>query len=408
MRSLPLIRSLKAAVMLSLLMVLPLFMMNMEPLAPVSLLVMCVALMPALLSMTAIWAGLLPALVGMGSVLAMTYLSFGMDAGLLMSLYMVPAFLTLILCVQRGVPFFHMALALAAAELLGGFAALLIMNQRADGQLASSLTESFIGMIRDSGQQDDLLIMMFQSGLARLDSSLYSQAQSITGGLTNFGREELLLTVRANLTDILSQLPAMLISLSIWHSLAGPGIGIYFGRRAVIRQVVDTRRRELMARVLEQRRIQLENGQVPDPVRLEGREQMMRELSGDCEQALGGFPTLNMPPFSYWHLPRKVGLMAALPGLGYLAAIMSENPQVQQVGRMLGAICIALYTIQGLASLDFALGRSGRSLALRCALLGVTGLLFSRVYLLLGFIDQLMNFRKLRPALGATDGENGR
>ena len=400
MRGLPIIRSLRAAVVFSLLMLLPLFVGTAELIAAMSGIVMCVTLRPALLSMTAIWAGLLPAIVGWVGAVMLAWVPFGPEAGALMALYLLPGTVAFLVCVQKRSPFFRTALIMMAGELVGGFAVLLIMNQRADGMLAQRLSEQFGQLITDSGMRDEWLTAMLQSGMAQLDQSLYSQARGLFGGLSELGREELLLSFQANLTDILSQMPAMLVRASIWHNLAGLGIGIYFGRRAVIRDIVDRRRRELMQKVLEQRRIQLEHGEVPDPVRLESREQLMNELNGECESALGDVPTMQMPPFSLWHLPRRVGLMAALPGLGYLVALYATTPQAQLVGNMLGGIFATLYTIQGIATVDFILGHAGRRLGTRCVLLAIGSILLSRVFLFIGIGDQLFNIRKLRPQLG--------
>ena len=394
------VRSLRAAVVLSLLMLIPLFMGTAEPLAAVIGIVMCVMIRPALLSMTAIWGGLLPAMVGWVSAVLLAWLPFGSGAGALMALYLLPGTAAFLVCVQKRWPFFRTALIMMAGELVGGFAVLLILNRRLDGMLAQRLAEQFGQLITDSGMRDEWLMTMMQSGMARLDPSLYGQARGLFGGLSELGREELLLSLQANVTDLLGQMPAMLVSASIWHNLAGLGIGIYFGRRAVIRDIVDRRRRELMQKVLEQRRIQLEQGEVPDPVRLESREQLMNELNGECESALGDFPTMRMPPFSLWHLPRRVGLMAALPGLGYLVALYAETPQAQLVGNMLGGIFATLYTIQGLATVDFILGHAGRRLGTRCVLLTIGSVLLSRVFLFIGIGDQLFNIRKLRPQLG--------
>ncbi len=400
MRGLPMIRSLKAAVLLSVLMLLPVFAFTSEPLFAVYGIAMSAMVAPALLSMTALWGGLLPAIVGWVSAVLLAWIPFGPGAGMLMALYLLPGTAAFLVCVQKRMYFFRTALIMMAGQLAGGFAVLLILNRRADGMLAQKLAEQFGQLITDSGMQDQWLMTMLQSGLAQLDPSLYNQARGLFGGLSELGREELKLSLQANMTDILSQMPAMLVGSSIWHSLAGLGLGIYFGRRAVIRDIVDRRRRELMQKVLEQRRIQLEQGEVPDPVRLESREQLISELSGECEGAQGDFPTLQMPPFSLWHLPRKIGLMAALPGLGYLVALYAASPQAQLVGRMLGSIFTALYTIQGIATVDYVLGRAGRRLSVRCALLTVGSLLLSRVFLFIGIGDQLFNLRRLRPPLG--------
>lgn len=400
MRALPMIRSLRAAVFLSVLMLIPLFIAGSSPFTAVYAIVLSVLIGPALLCMTALWAGLLPAAVGWIAMVMSAWLPFGQEAGLRMALYLAPGMGAFLLCVWKKVPFFRTALLVAAGGMAGGFMVLLIMNQRAGGMLAQQMAEQFTQLIKDSGMQDELLLSMLQTGLARLDPSLYSQARGLFGGLSELGREELLLSLKATLTDMLSLMPALLVSQCIWNSLTGLGIGIYFGRRAVIHTVVDRRRQETMRQVLEQRRIQLEHGEVPNPVRLEGREQMLRELSGDCEKALGDFPTLQMPPFSLWHLPRGIGLMAALPGLGLLVPLVTDSQQAYVVGAMLGGIFTTLYSIQGMAAVDYLLGHGDKSLGVRCAILAVVRLLFSQVFLFIGIADQLFNFRKLRKPLG--------
>ena len=394
------IRSLRASVILSLIMLLPLFTMTAEPISAASGLVMCLMIAPGLLSMTALWGGLLPAIVGWIAAVLMAWLPYGAAAGLRMILFLLPGTVAFLICVQKGVPFFRTALLMIIGEVAGGFAVLMIMTRQADGQLAVRLTEQYTQLIADSGMQDEWLIVMLRAGMAQLDPSLYRQASALTGGLTALGREELLLSFKANLTERLTMMPALLLSSSILNNLAGPGIGIYFGRRSLIHTIVDKRRNELLQKVLEQRRIQLEHGQVPDPVRLESREQLMRELNSDCESALKDFPTLQMPPFSKWHLPRKIGLMAALPGLGYLVAALAETPQQLLVGNMLASIFSALYMIQGMAALDYIMGRADRALGIRCVMLGIAYALLSRILVFIGIVDQLANFRKLRPPLG--------
>ena len=247
------IRSLKAAVLLSVLMLLPLFTVTADAITSVCCIVICVTIMPPLLIVTAVWAGLLPAIVGWVSAVLITWLPFGMDAGLLMALFLLPGTVAFLVCVQRQTPFFRTALIMIAGELLGGFAVLLILNRRAEGEFALRWADQFAQLITDSGMQDELLLTMLRSGLTQLDPNLYNQARGLLGGLSELGREELLLSLKANLTDILGTLPAILVSNSIWHNLLGLGIGIYFGRRSVIHSVVDRRRSELMRQVLEQR-----------------------------------------------------------------------------------------------------------------------------------------------------------
>ena len=405
MRKLAMIRSLKAAVFLSVLMLMPLFVMQSQAFYSAYAIALCALYLPGLLYMAALWGGLLPAAVGLVSGVLAAWLPYGWESGVRMLIYLAPGLLALLICAARDVPFHKTALITVAAEMAGGFAVLLIMNRQADGALAQKLADQFGQLIQESDQRDTLLLAMLQSGYARLDPSMYGQATNFFGGLSALGREELLLSLKTTLTEMLRLLPALLITYAIWHGLAGIGAGIYFGRRSVIRQIVDQRRKELMAQALEQRRAELESGAAPGPVRLQSQEQMMRELSGRCEEELRDFPTLRMPPFSYWHLPRRIGLMAALPALGYLVALTVKTPQAQLIGNMLGAVFTALYTIQGMASLDYVIGHAHRPLGLRCAILAVVTVLFSRAFLVLGILDQLANFRKLRPPLGGTQNE---
>lgn len=408
MRGLPFIRSLKAAVFMSVLMLSPLFLLPQAALTGVYGIFLCVFLAPALVTVAALWGGLLPALSGVIAAVLMAGLSFGRDAGLLMALYMLPPFAAFLICTVRGQSFFKTAFIMALSQLAGAYAVLMIGGRMTNGDLSGRLAEQFCTIIDESGMRDQLLVAFLRSGMARLDTSLYPKAVGLTGGLTDLAREELYLSLKATLTEYLSLLPAMMISLSIWHSLGGLGFGVYFGRRSVICQVVDRRRAELMQQVIQQRRMQLERGEAPEPVRLESREQLTRKLQKDCETALVDFPQYHMPPFSAWHLPRRVGLMAAIPALGYLVVLSSDAPQAVLVGQMLISLFTALYTIQGLAAMDYLLGQAGRGLWVRGALLAAGMLFFSRALLFIGVLDQLMNFRKLRPPLGGTEEPGGR
>ncbi len=72
---------------------------------------------------------------------------------------------------------------------------------------------------------------------------------------------------------------------------------------------------------------------------------------------------------------------------------------------MLSGIFIALYTIQGMAAVDYLMGHNDRSLGMRCAVLAVGWILLSRIFLFIGIADQLFDFRKLRKPLGEKMGE---
>ena len=105
MRKLPFLRSLRAAVLMSVLALLPLFAAGRDPVMAVSILTMSVTLTPALLSMTLVWAGLLPALVVLAAAVLGAWLPLGTGAGLLMLLFLLPPFAAFIICVANDVPF---------------------------------------------------------------------------------------------------------------------------------------------------------------------------------------------------------------------------------------------------------------------------------------------------------------
>ena len=405
MRDFPMIRSLKAAIVLTVLFLLPLLLFSGEQVTALYGLMLAITVSPVLICVTALWGGSLPALVGAVSAVLMALIPFGAKAGLLMALYLLPFLAAFATVVARRVDFFKAVLIMAGVYLLSGAAVLLILQNQTEGTLYRSGAEWIVRLINDSGMGDEILISLVQSGLIGLDSSLTLRAQSLFGGLTGLGRSELSLSLTSLMEDMLGRAPVMLVSCSIWFSVLGLGLALYIGRISEQRRAFIGGRREELRAALAKQREAIERGGENASIQLDGGREYAEKLKQAENEIPEGFPDLHMPSFSQWHLPRKVGLMAAIPALGYLPGLFSANAAAQTVGGMLASVFSVVYTIQGMAAFDFAQKKTGRSRFSRCMFLGVLTLLFSRIFLILGVIDQAVDFRKLRPKLG--EGDNG-
>ena len=107
-------------------------------------------------------------------------------------------------------------------------------------------------------------------------------------------------------------------------------------------------------------------------------------------------PTLDMPPFSTWHLPRTLGKRMLVLALGYLLTFLLNNPIVQLTGQLMYNVFATLYAIQGLAFVNFTLKKRGTKRFLRYLATGLMYLLLTPATMVIGIFDQFSDPRKLR------------
>ena len=103
-----------------------------------------------------------------------------------------------------------------------------------------------------------------------------------------------------------------------------------------------------------------------------------------------------MPPLRDWHIPRPWGLRIGILGAGYFLSL-SANGALNLLGKMFFSLFSAVYSIQGIATLNFIQHKKGTRRGWRVALPIILSMLMPNALMFLGLIDQVMNIRMLRP-----------
>ena len=132
------IRSLKAAIWLTALMVLPALAFSTSVLSGLCGLWVTVWAGPLLLMAAGLWGGLAPLLTGLVILVLQPVYALGWQASMLVALYLVPFAAVFTLVNVRRTPFFRAAGLLCCAYLAGAFACLLVL-QRLSGYQKSLL-----------------------------------------------------------------------------------------------------------------------------------------------------------------------------------------------------------------------------------------------------------------------------
>ena len=392
------IRSLKAAIWLTVLMALPALLFSSSVLSGLSGMWMIILFGPPMLMAAGLWGGMLPLLMGLLAYLAQPLLSLGYQAALLMGLYLVPFTAVFALSAVRQPLFFKAAGLLCGVYLLSAFSCLLILQRISGGSMYLTLARRVVSLMTRSGYGDQLLISFYQNGLITLDSSLLLQAQGLLGGLSALGRQELTNSLVSTLADAFSQAPSMAVSYSIWCFFGGFGLIVYLGKRFQQKKRYGAiRQKQLMDAVTRQREA-VRQGDTSARLELESYENFLQRMAQQEKDQPLDYPDFQMPSFSTWYLPRGWGLLLAVPAIGLMMRTLGTSVAERTVGGILAALFLSVYELQGVAVMDFVQKKSGRSLGGRCVFTVILLLLAQFLFVIMGLIDQVMNIRHLRPA----------
>ena len=391
------IRSLKAAIWLTALMVLPALAFSSSVLSGLCGLWVTVLAGPVLLMAAGLWGGLAPLLTGLAIFILQPVYPLGWQAAMLAALYLAPFAAVLFLVNVRRTPFFRAAGLLCCAYLAGAFSCLLVLQRLSSGDMYMILARRVADLVTRTEYGDRLLINLYQNGLIRLDPSLLIRAQGLVGGLSVLGRQELTNSLVSALADGFSQAPSGAVTYAVWCCFGGFALMVDLGRRAAQkRRYGDIRKKQLMDAVARQREA-IRQGNPSARLELESYESFLDRMTRQDKDAPSDGPDFGMPSFSTWYLPRGLGLLMAVPALGLLMSALGTSVAERTVGAMLGALFTSVYGMQGVAVLDFVQKKTGRSLAGRCVFTVILLFLFRFLFVLMGLIDQVMNIRHLRP-----------
>lgn len=409
MRFFPMIRAGKPAVLTSCLLVLPVVVLTLlgrfyEPTTYLTLPLLCCSLYAVLLCIAGLWGGLLPLLLGLLAAPLSMYFAFGTRAVLLTALYLYPFILVFIFSVEKQTSFFKAVGLMTGTLFLSQVAAYLILKGMAGGDIAQAAGVAAAELAKTSPDLDTLLFALYQSGLIGIKSELLSDYFIVLGnsvlGVTALGREQMLLALASSIEDRLFSLPSLIVSGSILYSAAGLGLSLYIGRVSRQRCAYRDARRHEVEEAMRLRREAAQKGETPPTIDIESAKAFRERLEKAERETPQGFPDLKMPELSKWYLPRGIGLKVALLGIGYLPMMLSTSLAAVTVGQMTTAVFTSVFTIQGMASLNFIQKKAGVRAGGRRASLVIIYLLAPFILILLGLLDQVNNVRALRPPLG--------
>lgn len=366
---LPAVRSVKAAVVGSILLMLPyLFLLPgreiLGPLPAVYAVMLTVYLLPVALCMVTMICGVLPMLIGLITALSTMTTLMGTTGLLLSALYVLPLMGAFLAVVWFRVPFKKSCPIMIGVH-VAALALVFVVCQRMTGGDLYNRAGIAVSDFLKSWDMGDLLLYEFYSmGMIDLRESLRDNA--VQSGLYSFSlsdaaREDMLLSVR---TFITGQLQLVIPNLIASQSLTG-GVGCLL--------------------------LPLRFGYLAEEKR-EFLRSLPEEETGEKQPV--DFPDLEMPPFQTWHLPRGIGWQvgAALIA-GYLLRASGVHA-LRIAGIMLYAAASGVFTIQGAAFINFMQKRRGSKRFWRVL---VPLLLMTTPFLMLiGIFDQLNNARGLR------------
>ena len=371
---LPAIRSVKAAVVGTLAVALPfLFLLlpgqaELGPLPAFYAVLMILYLLPVALCMVTMLCGVVP----MGMCLAVALGTLAVVTGkarlaavTLAGVYLLPVVLSFCALVYFRVPFKKSCLTMIGVHVAALTGVYLLCQHFAGGNLYAAAGNITAEYLQSWEYGDQMLYQAYAMGLIGLKEGLGETAvqQSLLGfQLSEAARADMLLSIRSMVTTMLQNLiPSLLAGHSVYSGVGCLLLSLRFGYLA-------EERRQFLRTAPEER----EGLRRPD------------------------FPTLDMPPFDTWYMPRSVGWQvggALVVGYGLQ---MSGAPALRVAGQLCYAAASALFSVQGLSTVNYLQKYRGSGRPWR-VIAPVLLLVITPIFpMLLGIFDQINNFRGLR------------
>ena len=363
------VRSVKSAVVGSILLMIPYLLLLpgreiLGPLPAVYAVMLTVYLLPLALCLVTMVCGTLPMLIGLITALSTVTTLMGTTGLTLCALYALPVVGAFLVLVHMQVPFKKSCPIMIGVH-VAALALVFAASQKMTGGDLYNRAGSAVADFLKSWNMGDLLLYEFYSmGLIDLRESLRDNA--LQSGLYSFtlsdaAREDMLLSVRTMITGQLQLLiPNLIATQSIQGGVACLLLPLRFGYLA------------------EEKRAFL-------------RDEPMGELG---EKQKVDFPTLDMPPFQTWHIPRGIGWQVGVALIGGYLLRYNRTFALKIAGIMLYGAASSVFMIQGAAFLNFFQKRRGSRRFWRVI---VPLLLMTTPFLtFIGIFDQMNNARGLR------------
>lgn len=321
-------------------------------------------IMPVFLMMTGLISGFIPMIACAGLLFAAMLASGGVIFTLFGALYLLPMLAVYAYGTYKKMHFWKVLGGVVGALFIAQVLIYVILQRMTGGLLYATAANAVADFIHASPLRDQLLYILCASGMLGIPASMQETALiAVEGGGYIFSDEavvELLKQVTSFVfTQLLSLMPALLVSGSVLSGVMGLGFGVHYGQRSMRRRAV----------------------------RLNEQEQ--------------DIPSLNMPPLSEWHIPRPWGKRIGVLAAGYLLIQLAASETVLLVGALMWQVFAVVFALQGLAAIHYTQKKRGTSKFWRVALIAAAMTLSFMQYVLIvfGVLDQISNARGLRPPL---------
>lgn len=322
------------------------FFLQMSFMPAVSFLGLGIVLFPLLMLLVIAGGGIVPAFFSLVLILIAAQVIYG-NNGLWLAVYLLPMSAVFAGCLEARLPFFKTCAALAATLVISMLLVFIALQRLAGGNLYEALSKAAIEGLEGFPQRDNLLYTFWRSGMLSHGQEAGAQVfdSNQFGGWTFKPEvlEEFYKQISARITTLTAGLlPGLLTNYSITMALAGTGLAIKLGTR------------------------------------------------------YSTAPSLGMPPFSKWFIPRSYGRRMTVLALGYLVTIFTTNPMLMVAGQMMFNVFSSLYVLQGLANVNHFLKRRGTRPVFRFVLILLLFVILSPAAVFIGIYDQFADPRQLR------------
>ena len=370
MKDFPLTRSARAAVIWSAVLVIPILLLSRSLVGGLYAALVLIYLAPVLLCTAGLCAGALPMALGLTAALVSMHMLAGEKGLIAGAVYLLPLVGAFVWIILRRIPFWKGCAVMIGVH-VACFAALYALLQ---GWTEASLYQAAGKAAEDALRQwelgDYLLIELYDRiGVIQLTQERAQQlrdsmADSLRSGMFSIPeevRKDMLLSVNALVS---SQLESMVPGLIAGQSVLG-GVGCLL--------------------------LPLRFGYLA-----EEKRQFLRqdEEADETAKRTMNFPDLGMPPLRTWFIPRGMGWQVGVALAGGYLLQYSGTPALAVAGMILYSAASAVFSLQGLALLNYIQHMRNRKRTWR--IIVPLLLMMTRLLMILGVFDQLVNLRGLR------------
>lgn len=371
MKDFPLIRSPRAVLIGSAAVAVPVLLFAFTMMGWMYVPMMVIFLVPAALCLVAAVCGSLATLAGEAAALAAMGWLFGARGAMLTALYTAPILMAFAWIVIRRVDFKKGCFALIGVHLAALALCFMLLRGWAGGDIYGAAAEAASRALDQWDLGDLLLYELYMFGLIDLPQTLQETAlvptlDGLGMALSDAARSDLLLSLTVRVRSVLfSLVPSVIVSQSILGGVCCLVMPLRFGF------------------IAQERRAFKAAAPMPQPA------------EGDAPpHPPVDFPTLNMPPFHTWHLPRGMGLQAGLALIAGYFLQNNANPALCIAGIILYAAARTLFTVQGASFINFLQKQRNRRRVWRVIV--PAALMLTPVPIFAGVFDQIVNIRGLR------------